>query len=183
MGNMNARARNSKSQSPVMPQGQVIGEFTQYAEATAFVEGLLAKDFPAGMIAIVGSDLRSVERVRGKLSYARIALGGATTGAWIGLLFGILFGTGATDPNAAAAGASSMTGLGSVGASVVIAAGIGMLINVIRFSVSKNKRGFISQSNVVASKYQVQVPGNLADHPAITNPALDVTDSSGKSGA
>jgi hypothetical protein len=178
---MNARPRNAKSQPAAMPQGQVVAEFSQYAEATAFVEGMLAKDFPSGMIAIVGSDLRSVERVRGKLSYARIALGGATTGAWIGLIFGVLFSGGTTDPNAAVA--TSMTGLGSVGASVVIAAGIGMLINVIRFSVSKNKRGFISQSTVVASKYQVQVPGALADHPALTNPGLDVSDGSGKSDA
>lgn len=164
-----------------MPQGQVVAEFGQYKEATDYVEALLAKDFPAGMIAIVGSDLRSVERVRGKLSYARIALGGATTGAWVGLIFGLLFGSGTTDP--AAAASTAMTGLGSIGASVVIAAGIGMLVNVIRFSLAKSKRGFISQSTMVASKYQIQVPGALADHPAISNPSLDVSDSSGKSDA
>jgi hypothetical protein len=29
--------------------------------------------------------------------------------------------------------------------------------------MSRNKRGFVSQSSVVASKYQVQVPAALAD--------------------
>jgi hypothetical protein len=43
----------------------------------------------------------------------------------------------------------------------VIGAGIGMLFNVLRFSLSRNKRGFMSQSSIVAAKYQVQVPANL----------------------
>jgi hypothetical protein len=36
-----------------------------------------------------------------------------------------------------------------------------MLFNVLRFSLSRNKRGFVSQSTFVASKYQVQVPSNM----------------------
>jgi hypothetical protein len=36
-----------------------------------------------------------------------------------------------------------------------------MLFNVLRFSLSRNKRGFMSQSSIVAAKYQVQVPANL----------------------
>jgi hypothetical protein len=46
---------------------------------------------------------------------------------------------------------------------VVIGAGLGILFNVIRYSMSRNKRGFVSQSSVVASKYQVQVPAALAE--------------------
>jgi hypothetical protein len=41
-----------------------------------------------------------------------------------------------------------------------------MLFQVIRFSVSKNKRGFLSQSSIVANKYQVQVPGNMVGEAA-----------------
>ena len=36
-----------------------------------------------------------------------------------------------------------------------------MLFQVIRFSLSKTKRGFASTSQVVASKYEVQVPSDL----------------------
>jgi hypothetical protein len=38
-----------------------------------------------------------------------------------------------------------------------------MLFNILRFSVARNKRAFVSQSSVVAGKYEVQVPGNLTD--------------------
>ncbi len=140
-----------------MPQGEVVAEFAQYLEATQFVEKLIRQNFPAGAIAIVGSDLRTVERIRGKLSYARLALGGAITGSWLGLIYGILFA--GTASGADVMDPAQYTGLMQA---IVVGAGIGMLFNVIRFSMSKNKRGFVSQSSVVASKYQVQVPAGLS---------------------
>jgi hypothetical protein len=47
--------------------------------------------------------------------------------------------------------------------SVVIGAGLGMLFNVVRYALSRNKKTFVSQSAVVAAKYQIQVPASLAD--------------------
>jgi hypothetical protein len=148
-------SRNSRNLPPVLPQGEVIADFPKYEDAVAYVEKLVAGDFPAGLIAIVGSDLRSVERVRGKMSYARVALSGAVTGSWLGLLYGLFFG-GSADTSSVQGFATS--GLGS---SIFIGAGLGMLFQVIRFSLARSKRGFISQSTFVASKYQVQVPGNM----------------------
>ncbi|MFM6977399.1 MAG: general stress protein [Micrococcales bacterium] len=150
-----ATPRRSRNLPPAMPQGEVIADFNNYEEAVAYVEKLVEGNFPAGLIAIVGKDLRTVERVRGKMSYARVALSGAVTGSWLGLLYGLFFG-GSTDTSSVSSFATS--GLGS---SIFIGAGLGMLFQVIRFSISKRKRGFISQSSVVASTYQVQVPGNM----------------------
>jgi hypothetical protein len=138
-----------------MPKGQVIGKFTEYAGAVEFVDTLINHGFPAGSVAIVGKDLRSVERVRGKMTYGRIALGGAVTGSWLGLLVGLFFG-GSTD-------ATATPSMGSTFSAVLIGAGIGMLINILRFSVARNKRAFVSQSTIVAGKYEVQVPANLAE--------------------
>ena len=138
-----------------MPKGQVIGKFTEYAEAVSFVEALINHGFPSGAIAIVGKDLRSVERVRGKMTYGRIAISGAMTGSWLGLIIGLFVGS------SAPADASPSTG--SMFSYVLIGAGIGMLINLLRFGIARNRRGFISQSSVVAGKYEVQVPSDLAD--------------------
>ena len=71
-----------------MPQGEVIANFKQYTDALAYVDNLIKHNFPAGSVAIVGSDLRTVERIRGKVTYARLAIGGAVTGSWVGLAFG-----------------------------------------------------------------------------------------------
>jgi len=171
MNNKPKNARSMRNAAPAIPQGEVIAEFLDYALAVDFVENLVKNDFPAAQIAIVGSDLRTVERLRGKLSYGRIALGGATTGAWMGLIIGLLFGaptgTDPVDPN-------QFTGIESTFSAVLIGAGLGMLFNVIRFSLAKRKRGFISTSSVVASKYAVQVPSDLANQ-ANAVPAVDTS--------
>jgi hypothetical protein len=44
---------------------------------------------------------------------------------------------------------------------VLIAAGIGMMFNIVRFAMSRNKRSFMSSSMVMAKEYEVQVPSNL----------------------
>lgn len=131
----------------------MIGKFTEYTDAVSFVDTLINHGFPAGAVAIVGKDLRSVERVRGKMTYGRVALGGAVTGSWLGLLVGLFFG-GSTD-------VSGTPAMGSTFSAVLIGAGIGMLINILRFSVARNKRAFVSQSSVVAGRYEVQVAGDL----------------------
>lgn len=145
---------------PVIPQGEVIADFTNHADASNYVDLLVKNDFPANAIAIIGSDLRTVERLRGKLTYARVALGGAATGAWIGLLYGLLFGA---QPTAATAEAATVAEAGSIMSAVVIGAGIGMLVNVLRFSFARNKRQYLSASSVVANRYDVIVPANLID--------------------
>lgn len=134
---------------PPPPQGEVVATFTEYDAAVAYVENLIEKDFPAGAIAIVGNELRSVERVRGRLSYATVALRGAVNGAWLGFLLGIVVA-----PNMLTSVQGTMT-------MALLGCGIGMLVNVIRFSLAKRKRGFVSVAQFIAKEYQVQVPGDL----------------------
>jgi uncharacterized protein YoaH (UPF0181 family) len=153
---------NSRKKTPIqtpsaVPQGEVVAEFGQYQQAVDYVEKLVANNFPTGMIAIVGKDLRSVERVRGKLSYARVALNGAMSGVWLGLIIGWVFG-------GAIPGVDGSTGgTGSLVSAMVLGAGVGMLWGVIRLSMSRNKRNFVSQQQIVASTYQVQVPMTLVE--------------------
>lgn len=149
---MNSR-RSIKPMHAVIPQGHVIATFPEYQEALVYVERLVSGDFPAGMIAIVGNNLRTVERVRTRISQWRVALSGAISGSWVGLLIGLLI----TDP-------SGKTGLvTSLTQPILIGAGVGILVNVLRFTFARNKKSFASQSMVIASEYQVQVPVNLVE--------------------
>jgi hypothetical protein len=144
--------RNTPS---ALPEGEVIGQFKNYREAVKAVEQLVENGFPAALISIIGSDLKTVETLKGKLGYGRIALSGAVTGSWIGLFFGLVFGVTSTTEQVIITNLSS---------GIVIGAGVGMLLNVIRFSLSKNKRSFISAQAVVAKKYDVIVPvGQLTE--------------------
>jgi hypothetical protein len=140
-----------------MPQGEVVGTFDDYVTAVAFVEKLIANEFPAQFIAIVGKNLRTVERVRNRVDQGRVALSGAITGSWIGFLYALFTNMSASSTSV---GLGTLS-LGSVAPSVLVGAGLGTIFNVLRFSLARNKRSFASQSMVIASEYQVQVPTNL----------------------
>jgi len=137
-----------KQNGASIPEGQTLATFADYKLAVTYVESMIENDFPARLVSIIGTDLKSVESIKGKLGYGRVALSGALTGSWLGMFFGLVFG---------ATGAEAIL-LTNITAGVVIGAGIGMLINVIRFSLTKNRRGFISGQMVVAKKYEVVVP-------------------------
>ena len=139
-----------KQNASSIPEGQTLATFADYKLAVTYVESMIENDFPARLVSIIGTDLKSVESIKGKLGYGRVALSGALTGSWLGMFFGLIFGASGT-------GAEAVL-LTNVTAGVVIGAGIGMLINVIRFSLTKNRRGFISGQMVVAKKYEVVVP-------------------------
>jgi hypothetical protein len=134
---------------PQPPAGEVVATFTTYESAVAFVENLVAKEFPPAAIAIVGNDLRSVERVRGRLSYATVAVRGIMNGSWLGFIFGLFFTS------------NILTSVQTMLTWVLFGAAAGILFNVFRFSMARRKRGFISVSQFMAKEYQVQIQGDL----------------------
>lgn len=129
------------------PGAEIIAKFETYEAAVEHVEKLLAGNFPVRQIAIVGRGVRTVERTRGRINYARIALTGAFNGALLGLLVHSF--------------TSSDTTLAGYASTVVTFAGGGALINVVRFSLSRNNRTFVSQQQLVADTYEVQIPRDL----------------------
>ena len=134
---------------PPPPAGEVVATFNNYESAVAFVENLVAKEFPPTAIAIVGNELRSVERVRGRLSYSTVAVRGIMNGSWLGFVFGLFFTS------------NILSSVQTMLNWVLVGAGVGILVNVIRFAMARRKRGFISVAQVVAKEYQVQVQGDL----------------------
>lgn len=139
---------------PSIPKGIAIGEFQNYKDASDLVEKLVAGDFTPNKISIIGHEPVIVERVRGRLGYGRIALSGSLTGFWIGILFALLVGSGVSIDEAGMV-SYSPNEFFSV---VIIAAGVGMLFNILRFALAKNKRSFLSAQMPVASRYEVIVP-------------------------
>src|SRR5580693_10350482 len=77
---------------PVSAAWNTVARFDDYETAQRAVDRLSDDGFPVEQLDIVGSDLRLVERVTGRLTKARAAAAGALSGMWVGLLIGILFG-------------------------------------------------------------------------------------------
>src|SRR5918995_3344680 len=67
-----------------------VGSYATYTEAQRAVDYLADRDFPVGDVTIVGVDLMLVERVIGRLTWSRVLISGAASGAWFGLFVGLL---------------------------------------------------------------------------------------------
>ena len=81
---------SSHDQYSDIPRGQVVGNYDTYLEAQRAVDFLSDQQFAVQHVSIVGSDLKMVENVLGRLTRGRAAMAGAASGAWFGLFVGIL---------------------------------------------------------------------------------------------
>lgn len=145
---MPQRAFANKSrtpQVPTLPRGERIAAYDTYLEAQRAVDFLSDQQFPVERVTIVGSDLRMVERVTGRLNYPRVALAGAASGAWFGLFVGLLLSLFAQQGSL----------LALVVPALLIGAGFGMLFGVISYAFTGGRRDFTSSSQIVASSYQL----------------------------
>jgi len=136
-----------------VPRGDVVGTFETYPEAQACVDRLAKAEFDVSKVAIVGNDLKTVERVTGKLSYGKAALSGAANGAFIGLFFALLLSLFNTD---------MVASLKLIAAVFLVTAGIGVILGLVGYAFTRRRRDFASTQQVLASNYQVIVPSELA---------------------
>ncbi len=136
---------------PALPKGDVVEEFASYAEAQSAVDKLARADFPVKRLVIIGNDLKTLEVVTGKMSYGRAALGGAASGAWLGIFLGLMLfifsPTTASTP--------------VIFAALLIGAGFGVLFGIVNYSIKRKRRNFSSVMQVVAVSYTLQAPSEL----------------------
>jgi hypothetical protein len=135
---------------PTLPRGEAIATYETYLEAQQAVDVLARADFPVNRLSIVGSDLKSVERVTGKLSWGRVAIAGAASGAWLGLFFGLLLII-----------FSPATSLAFIIAALLIGAGFGMLFGLVSYAINRRRRDYTSMTQVMATSYSVLVESDL----------------------
>ncbi len=130
---------------------QSLGVFDKYAEAQKAVDYLSDEEFPVQNVLIVGTELKQVERVTGRLTTGRVAMAGAASGAWLGLLIGLLLGIFAQE------GSWLTTVLTGLGFGVVF----GVVWALIGYAATRGQRDFSSVQKVVATKYEVLVEHKL----------------------
>ena len=150
-----------------MPRGEEVASFTSYAEAQHAVDSLSEDGFPVQCLTIIGTDLRQVERITGRMSWGRAVAAGAGSGLWIGLFFGAMMSL--VGSEAAGGGVSMVT-------AVLLGVVWGIVFQVGSYALTRGRRDFTSVSQVVASRYSIiasdraaeatlalaDVPGNLS---------------------
>ena len=153
MSNLSQMGNRRQPAVPTLPKGRQIAAYSSYLEAQRAVDFLSDEHFPVQHVTIVGTDLRAVERVTGRLTYGRVAAAGAASGAWFGLFVGLLL-------SLFAQGASLFSALLPA---LLIGAGFGMLFGVISYALTGGRRDFTSTSQIVAAQYGVLCADDHAD--------------------
>jgi hypothetical protein len=135
------------SASVSMPLGGVqVGSYDSYEQAQAAVDYLSDEKFPVENVTIIGTDLRMIEKVTGRLTWGRAIGAGAVGGAWWGLFVGLLLGIFA---------GSGVSWVGAVVGGLLFGLVFGALFGAVGYGATRGRRDFTSTSQIVASRYDV----------------------------
>jgi hypothetical protein len=130
---------------------QSLGVYDDYAAAQKAVDFLSDHEFPVENCMIVGTDLKQVERITGRLTSGKVALGGALSGLWLGLFVGVVF--------------SLFDGKGSALVTILSTALFGIVFGLVwalvGYAATRGQRDFSSVRVVVATRYEVLVEHKL----------------------
>ena len=124
---------------------QSVGIFNSYADAQKAVDYLADEKFAVQNLAIVGTDLKSVERVLGRRSWRTVLSSGVSSGVSTGLIVGIIMLI-FTRPASVLVLILSCLALGVA---------IGLAFAAAGYALTKGKRDFTSVTQTVATKYEV----------------------------
>ena len=125
---------------------QSLATYDDYASAQKTVDYLSDEKFPVEHLMIVGTDLKRVERITGRLTTGRVALGGALSGLWFGLFVGLVFTFFTTGDD-----------LATIASTVLIGAVFGLVWALAGYAATRGQRDFASVTQVVATRYEVLV--------------------------
>ena len=124
---------------------QSVGIYNSYADAQKAVDYLADEKFEVQNLAIVGTDLKSVERVLGRRNWGTVITQGMQSGISTGLLVALVL--------LIFAQPGSFLLLLAVSLAIGISLGIGF--SAAAYAMSRGRRDFTSITQTVATKYEV----------------------------
>jgi hypothetical protein len=145
--------RGGAAASPIgLDFPQSLAVYDDYAAAQKTVDFLSDNKFPVEQCMIVGTDLKRIERITGRLTTGRVALGGLLSGVWLGIFVGLVLSLFADNDSF----------LATLLATVLFGAVFGVIWALVGYAATRGQRDFSSVTAVVATKYEVLVEHKLA---------------------
>jgi hypothetical protein len=130
---------------------QSLAVYDDYASAQKAVDFLSDKQFPVENCMIVGTDLKQVERITGRLTNGKVALGGALSGLWLGIFVGVALSLFDTKSN----------GFATIVTTALFGVVFGVVWALVGYAATRGQRDFSSVRVVVATRYEVLVEHKL----------------------
>jgi hypothetical protein len=127
---------------------QSLAVYGEYAAAQKTVDFLSDNKFPVEQLMIVGTDLKQIERITGRLTMSRVAVSGVLSGVWFGLFIGLVLSLFAGEDDST---------LAIILSTVLIGALFGTTFALVGYALTRGQRDFSSVTAVVATKYEVLV--------------------------
>lgn len=130
---------------------QSLAVYDDYAAAQKAVDFLADNKFPVEQCMIVGTDLKRIERITGRLTTSKVAMGGVLSGVWLGLFVGLIF-TLFTEEDV----------LVTILSTMLFGALFGLIWALVGYAMTRGQRDFSSVTQVVATRYEVLVEHKVA---------------------
>lgn len=133
-----------------LPRGVVVASFETYEQAQAAIAKVSGADADLAGLAIVGNDLKIVERITGRLTWGKVAGAGALRGLGFGAFTGLVYML--FVPEA----------ISSVLLFPLLGLAFGILLGVLSHAMTRRKRDYASVQQVLAGRYDVMAPQQTA---------------------
>jgi hypothetical protein len=144
--------RTTLKVDPISAAWNTVASSPTYADAQAVVDRLSDDGFPVEHLDIVGSDLKLIERITGRLTNSSAAAAGAASGAWFGLFIGLFLGI-----------FSSNNWFGLIIYGLIVGAIWGAVLGYTGHAALRGTRDFASTQALVATRYDVVARDGQAD--------------------
>ena len=131
---------------------QSLAVYDDYAAAQKAVDFLADEKFPVEQCLIVGTDLKRIERITGRLTTGKVAAGGVASGVWLGLFVGLIFSLFTEGDET----------LVTILSTVLFGALFGVIWALVGYAMTRGRRDFSSVTQVVATRYEVLVEHKVA---------------------
>lgn len=124
---------------------QSIGVYTSYGDAQKAVDSLADQNFPVGNLAIVGTDLKLIERVTGRKTWGTVLTQGVSSGLSTALMVALIMWFINPERSVVSIFATAL----------LVGIGIGVAFAAIGHLASKGQRDFTSVSQTIPSKFEI----------------------------
>ncbi len=151
---MASAARTSRTASMFdLEYPRSVGVFDTYPAAEKAVDYLADNGFPVGNLAIVGTDLRTVERVLARRTWRSVLLQGASQGLSTAVILFLVLWIFIPGANV----------LGLLLAALAFSVLVSMVFAAIGYALSRGQRDFTSVQQTVATRYEVVCEHKVAE--------------------